>query len=215
GLAYLMFGLDYRYDYTLSEKGLVVKKRRNMPRWVNSAAQVVAWFGAGFCVFMVATVGPMVLVGAGGLILLSFTGLKRQPDEEAEVRIGHSEDGICARCNAKRKVIELYYKFDDYDFEDAAKTVVSRYHSIGKSYLFFSSQKQMEQAIQLLFDEWHLTCEEIKEPKNVFGNKNLPEAFLNTPFRGASFPVDDAQSLRSSNAPLPEQRYFESLIQDE
>ncbi|MGR3962814.1 hypothetical protein K9868_25450, partial [Vibrio lentus] len=29
GLSYLLFGLDYRYDYIFSDKGFVMKKRRN------------------------------------------------------------------------------------------------------------------------------------------------------------------------------------------
>ncbi|KJY86290.1 hypothetical protein TW84_20110 [Vibrio neptunius] len=215
GVCYLTFALDYRFDYTLSEKGLVVKKRRNMPRWVNSAAQVVAWFGAGVCVFMVATVGPMVLVGAGGLILLSFTRLKRQPDEEAEVIIGHSEDGLCARFNSKRKVIELFHKFDSCEYQDVAKTMVSRYHSTGSSYLFFSSQQQMAQALRLLSDEWKIPCEELTNTRIMFNLDDLPELFLKTPTRGTTFPVSETQSLRLSGTPLPEFKYFESSRPEE
>ncbi|MGV0467582.1 hypothetical protein LCE49_28285, partial [Vibrio harveyi] len=36
GVSYLTFGLDNRYDYTFSDRGLVIKKRRNLPNWVNS-----------------------------------------------------------------------------------------------------------------------------------------------------------------------------------
>ncbi len=37
GVFYLTIGLDYRYDYIFSDKGFVMKKRRNMPKWVNTA----------------------------------------------------------------------------------------------------------------------------------------------------------------------------------
>ncbi|USD32473.1 MULTISPECIES: hypothetical protein [Vibrio] len=215
GVCYLTFGLDYRYDYTLSDRGLVVNKRRNMPRWVNSASQVAAWFGAIVCIFAVSVAGPMILAGAGGLILLSFTGLKRQPDEETEVRIGHSEDGLCARFNSKRKVIELFHKFDSCGYQDVAKTIVSRYHSIGGSYLFFSSQQQMVQVLELLSNEWKIPCEEFTNTKTLFSLSDLPELFLNTPFRGTTFPVNETQSLRSSGAPLPEFEYFESTISED
>ncbi|KJY86215.1 hypothetical protein TW84_20125, partial [Vibrio neptunius] len=103
GYCYLIFGLDYRYDYLISDLGLVVKKRRNMPRWINRASQIAAWFGAIVCVLAVSVAGPMILAGAGGLILLSFTGLKRKPNEEAEVRIGHREDWLFVFYNKKRK----------------------------------------------------------------------------------------------------------------
>ena len=46
GLSYLLFGLDYRYDYNFSDKGFVMNKRRNMPKWVNTATQALGWIGA-------------------------------------------------------------------------------------------------------------------------------------------------------------------------
>ncbi|KOY43026.1 hypothetical protein ACX03_24115, partial [Vibrio parahaemolyticus] len=61
GAFYLTIGLDYRYDYIFSDKGFVMKKRRNMPKWVNTATQAVGWIGAVVCVIMVALVGPMAL----------------------------------------------------------------------------------------------------------------------------------------------------------
>ncbi|NRB67971.1 MAG: hypothetical protein HRU48_11515, partial [Vibrio sp.] len=175
GVWYLTFGLDYRFDYTLSEKGLVVKKRRNMPRWVNSAVQVVAWFGAGFCVFMVATVGPMILAGAGGLILLSFTRLKRQPDEEAEVRIGHREDWLFVYYNKKRKVIQFFHKFDWCFYLDTDRTKVFRSQDRGYSYLFFHSQSELEDMIERLSNQYQLECIEVVEKKEIFVGKIEPK----------------------------------------
>ncbi len=101
GAFYLTIGLDYRYDYIFSSKGFVMKKRRNMPKWVNTATQAVGWIGAVVCVVMVALVGPMALAGAGALILFSFGMLKRQPDEPTEVRVGEREDWLFADYNKK------------------------------------------------------------------------------------------------------------------
>ncbi|WP_052771938.1 hypothetical protein [Vibrio mexicanus] len=44
---YLTAGLDNRYTYALSELGLVQKKRRDEPEWVNTAMQAIA----GLCAF--------------------------------------------------------------------------------------------------------------------------------------------------------------------
>ena len=103
GLSYLLFGLDYRYDYIFSSKGFVMKKRRNMPKWVNTATQAVGWVGAVVCVVMVALVGPMALAGAGAFILLSFGMLKRQPDERTEVKWANEKIGFLRTTTRKGK----------------------------------------------------------------------------------------------------------------
>ncbi|MCG9684759.1 hypothetical protein L1D31_19670 [Vibrio sp. Isolate23] len=209
GLAYLMFGLDYRYDYTLSERGLVVKKRRNMPRWVNTAAQVMAWLGAGVCIFMVATVGPMILAGAGGLILLSFGMLKRQPDEKVEVRIGHSEDWLFSYYNTQRKVIVLYHKCDHCEYEDVAKTEVVRSQSRSGSYLFFKTVEEMRQVVNTLSQCHQLECCEISNPKSLFGlDGGRPEPLLKIPSRTMFYQKSEVDLLKQKKAPLPDWKYL-------
>ncbi|MEZ8037919.1 hypothetical protein, partial [Vibrio crassostreae] len=126
GAFYLTIGLDYRYDYIFTSKGFVMKKRRNMPKWVNTATQAVGWIGAAVCVLMVAVVGPMALAGAGALILLSFGLLKRQPDERTEIKVGEREDWLFAYYNKKRKVIAIYHRYDSSNYRDIAKTTVGR-----------------------------------------------------------------------------------------
>ncbi|MBE8572600.1 hypothetical protein, partial [Vibrio sp. OPT46] len=126
GAFYLTIGLDYRYDYIFSDKGFVMKKRRNMPKWVNTATQAVGWIGAVVCVVMVAMVGPMALAGAGAFILVSFKMLKRQPDEPTEVRIGEREDWLFADYNKKRKVIQFYFKHDICRYRDTAHKTIFR-----------------------------------------------------------------------------------------
>ncbi|MGR3962825.1 hypothetical protein K9868_25520, partial [Vibrio lentus] len=121
-LSYYMYGRDYRYDYIFSSKGFVMKKRRNMPKWVNTATQAVGWIGAVVCVLMVAVIGPMALAGAGALILLSFGMLKRQPDEPTEVRVGEREDWLFADYNKKRKVIKFFFKHDTCEYIDMEHT---------------------------------------------------------------------------------------------
>ncbi|USD32474.1 MULTISPECIES: hypothetical protein [Vibrio] len=209
GYCYLLFGLDYRYDYQLSELGLVVKKRRNIPRWVNSASQVAAWFGAIVCIFAVSVAGPMILAGAGGLILLSFTGLKRQPDDKAEVRIGHSEDWLFAYYNTQRKVIVLYHKCDHCEYEDVAKTEVVRSQSRSGSYLFFKTVEEMRQVVNTLSQCHQLECCEISNPKSLFGlDGGRPEPLLKIPSRTMFYQKSEVDLLKQKKAPLPDWKYL-------
>ena len=215
GVSYLTFGLDNRYDYTLSDRGLVIKKRRNLPNWVNSATQVMGWIGAIVCILMVAFAGPVVLVGAGGFILVSFRMLKRQPNEETEVLVALRENWLCCEYCKNRKVIELYHKHDDCSYQDTAKTTVTRYHSIGSSYLFVSSPKQLEETLNMLNQEFELDCKEVPKAKDLFDLSKLPEIYKTTPFRGTHYPLEAVGTLRTSNAPLPDLEYISSVLAKE
>ncbi|AIV06065.1 conserved membrane hypothetical protein [Vibrio harveyi] len=207
GVSYLTFGLDNRYDYTLSDRGLVIKKRRNLPNWVNSATQVMGWIGAIVCVLMVGAAGPVTLVGAGGFILVSFRMLKRQPDEPTDIKIGEREDWLFAYYNKQRKVITLYHKYDDCDYRDVAKTTVNRCHNRGRSFLFFKSTNDLKRVLEKLSEEYQLKCTEFEDIKALF-NAYSPDELLSEPARSLEFPLDDTFELRAQNAPIPEWEYL-------
>ncbi|WP_045422376.1 hypothetical protein [Vibrio jasicida] len=207
GVSYLTFGLDNRYDYTLSDRGLVIKKRRNLPNWVNSATQVMGWIGAIVCVVMVGVAGPMVLVGAGGFILVSFGMLKRKPDEPTEVRIGEREDWLFADYNKKRKVIQFYFKQDKCEYIDMEHNTIVRSHSRSDCYIFFKTETDLESMVNQLATEYKLDCTEVDDHKKLFESK--PEARLfNIPVCNREYKADEVFDLRASNAPLPEREYL-------
>ena len=207
GVSYLTFGLDNRYDYTLSDRGLVIKKQRNLPNWVNSATQVMGWIGAIICVLMVGVAGPVTLVGAGGFILVSFRMLKRQPDEPTEIKIGEREDWLFAYYNKQRKVITLYHKYDDCDYRDVAKTTVNRCHNRGRSFIFFRSTNDLERVLEKLSKEYQLKCTQFEDTKALF-NAYSPDELLLEPARSREFPLDDTFELRAQNASIPEWEYL-------
>ncbi|ENC6706348.1 hypothetical protein ABKY54_000879 [Vibrio harveyi] len=207
GVSYLTFGLDNRYDYTLSDRGVVIKKRRNLPNWVNSATQVMGWIGAIVCVLMVGAAGPVTLVGAGGFILVSFRMLKRQPDEPTDIKIGEREDWLFAYYNKQRKVITLYPKYDDCDYRDVAKTTVNRCHNRGRSFLFFKSTNDLKRVLEKLSEEYQLKCTEFEDIKALF-NAYSPDELLSEPARSLEFPLDDTFELRAQNAPILEWEYL-------
>ncbi len=207
GIFYLTIGLDYRYDYIFSDKGFVMKKRRNMPKWANTATQAVGWIGAVVCVLMVAVVGPMALAGAGALILFSFGMLKRKPDEPTEVRIGEREDWLFADYNKKRKVIQFYFKQDKCEYIDMEHNTIVRSHSRSDCYVFFKTETDLESMVNQLATEYKLDCTEVDDHKKLFESK--PEARLfNIPVCNREYKADEVFDLRASNAPLPEREYL-------
>ena len=205
GVSYLTFGLDNRYDYTFSDRGLVIKKRRNLPNWVNSAAQVMGWIGAIVCVLMVGVAGPMVLVGAGGFILVSFKMLKRQPDEVAEIKVGKREDWLFAYYNKKRKVIRFYHKYDECSKWNLEKHTVFRAQTRGYSYLFFKTVQDLDAMPETLSNKYGIECIDFPDHKAFFEGRPEPR-IEDIPSRSLEFPVADTFDLRAQNAPLPEWR---------
>ncbi len=207
GAFYLTIGLDYRYDYIFSDKGFVMKKRRNMPKWVNTATQAVGWIGAVVCVIMVALVGPMALAGAGAFILLSFGMLKRQPDARTEVKVGEREDWLFADYNKKRKVIQFYFKHDICRYRDTAHKTIFRSQDRFDCYVFFKTEADLESMVAQLSKVYKLNCTEVDDHKKLFEAK--PESRLfSIPVCSKEYQTDEVFDLRASNAPLPEREYL-------
>ncbi|EJL6783392.1 hypothetical protein KI701_02200 [Vibrio sp. D415a] len=207
GAFYLTIGLDYRYDYIFSDKGFVMKKRRNMPNWVNTATQAVGWISAVVCAVMVAVVGPMALAGAGAFILVSFKMLKRQPDEPTEVRVGEREDWLFADYNKKRKVLQFYFKYDRCEYQDTAQKIVFRSQDRFDCYIFFKTEADLESMATQLSEVYKLDCKEVDDHKKLFEAK--PESRLfSIPVCSREYQTEEVFGLRASNAPLPEREYL-------
>ncbi|ELC9519887.1 hypothetical protein RJY08_001330 [Vibrio alginolyticus] len=207
GAFYLTIGLDYRYDYIFSDKGFVMKKRRNMPNWLNTATQAVGWIGAVVCVVMVAVVGPMALAGAGAFILVSFKMLKRQPDEPTEVRVGEREDWLFADYNKKRKVIKFFFKYDRCEYQDTAQEITFRSQGRFYCYIFFKNEAELESMVTQLSEVYKLDCKEVNDHKKLFEAKPEPRLFT-TPAYYREYPTNEVFDLRDAKAPLPECKYL-------
>ena len=207
GAFYLTIGLDYRYDYIFSDKGFVVKKRRNMPKWMNTAVQAVGWIGAIVCVLMVSVAGPMLLVGAGGFILVSFRLLKRQPDEPTEVKVGEREDWLFADYNKKRKVIQFFFKYDRCEYQDTAKKTIFRSQGRFDCYIFFKTKADLEAMVRQLSHVYKLDCTEVADHKKLFEAKPEPRLF-DIPSYYTEFLTDQVFELRGLNTPRPDCKYL-------
>ncbi|WP_104024722.1 hypothetical protein [Vibrio hyugaensis] len=204
-ISYVTLGLDFKYNYTFSDKGFIVKKRRNIPKWMNTATQVVGWFGIVVCIFMVLSVGPIAFLGAGGFILLSFGLIKRRPDEITEIKVGEREDWLFAYYNKKRKVIRFYHKYDECSKRDLKKNTVFRAQTRGYSYIFFRTIQDLDAMLETLSNKYGIECIDFPDHKAFFEGRPEPRIEY-IPSRSLEFPVADTFDLRAQNAPLPEWR---------
>ena len=75
---YLSYGIDDRYDYTLSSAGLIYQKRLDEPLWGPRFVQIMAYIACGASFLAVAIMGPLALVGSGGFLLLAFACTKKR-----------------------------------------------------------------------------------------------------------------------------------------
>lgn len=61
------------YHYQLTPIGVRYTTQDNIPDLAFIIVRMIAWFGVAVCIFAVVIVGPLALVGAGGMALLSFS----------------------------------------------------------------------------------------------------------------------------------------------
>ncbi|MGY3857022.1 hypothetical protein [Aeromonas veronii] len=97
GFAYLAFGVamvmipyfrylvmaDKDYHYRLTTEGVVVTYQDAIPEVAYTIVRGLAWLGVVVCVVAVAILGPLALVGAGGMALFAvfFTDFKSEVSE--------------------------------------------------------------------------------------------------------------------------------------
>jgi len=74
---------DKDYHYRLTTEGVIVTYQDAIPEAAYTIVRGLAWFGVVVCVLAVALLGPLALVGAGGMALLAvfFTDFKSEVTE--------------------------------------------------------------------------------------------------------------------------------------
>ncbi len=82
-LRYLVMA-DKNYHYRMTTEGLIVTYHDAIPEVAYTIVRGLAWFGVVACVMAVAVLGPLALVGAGGMALFAvfFTDFKSEVCEE-------------------------------------------------------------------------------------------------------------------------------------
>lgn len=74
---------DKNYHYRLTTEGVIVTYQDAIPEAAYTIARGLAWLGVVVCVMAVAVLGPLALVGAGGMALFAvfFTNFKSEVSE--------------------------------------------------------------------------------------------------------------------------------------
>ncbi|MGU5761104.1 hypothetical protein [Aeromonas hydrophila] len=74
---------DKNYHYRLTTEGVIVSYQDAIPEVAYTIVRGLAWFGVVVCVMAVAVLGPLALVGAGGMALFAvfFTDFKSEVSE--------------------------------------------------------------------------------------------------------------------------------------
>ncbi|MGU5817263.1 hypothetical protein ACV1EC_20435 [Aeromonas hydrophila] len=82
-LRYLVMA-DKNYHYRLTTEGLMTTYQDAIPEMAYTIVRGLAWLGVVVCVMAVAVLGPLALVGAGGMALFAvfFTDFKSEVCEE-------------------------------------------------------------------------------------------------------------------------------------
>ncbi|WP_050498221.1 hypothetical protein [Aeromonas caviae] len=82
-LRYLVMA-DKHYHYRLTTEGLITTYQDTIPEMAYTIVRGLAWLGVVVCVMAVAVLGPLALVGAGGMALFAvfFTDFKSEVCEE-------------------------------------------------------------------------------------------------------------------------------------
>ncbi len=82
-LRYLVMA-DKHYHYRLTTEGLITTYQDTIPEMAYTIVRGLVWLGVVVCVMAVAVLGPLALVGAGGMALFAvfFTDFKSEVCEE-------------------------------------------------------------------------------------------------------------------------------------
>lgn len=207
GIAHLTFSVDYHFTYSLSSKGFMLSRRRNMPKWMNKAVQITAWCAALFCILMVGFAGPMILAGAGGAILLAFGMLKKQPDEPTDIITAQPDDLLSGYYNSKRKVIALHTKKDSIYFKDTNIGLLSRSYNRGVAYIFFSNKEQLINIVERFEKEFGIRLIEEPNHKLLFDLDFIYHDIKHLPSISGTYLLSETENHKK-NSPLPEEKYI-------
>ncbi|EQB2597174.1 hypothetical protein ACYHQE_000745 [Aeromonas salmonicida] len=81
-LRYLVMA-DKNYHYRLTTEGLIVTYQEAIPEMAYTIVRGLAWLAMAICVMAVSVLGPLALVGAGGMAIFAifFTNFKREVSE--------------------------------------------------------------------------------------------------------------------------------------
>ena len=176
---YLSYGIDDRYDYTLSSSGLIYQKRLDEPLWGPRFVQIMAYIACVASILAVVIMGPLALVGSGGFLLLAFACTKKR-EIDVEKWVVPSDQFVCARQFKKRKVICLYAKkeYCIYSHHENYPNQINRAHIRGDFFLFYKTPHQLANLTNLLENKLKVNIEIVESPEMIFEFDKWPQPVI-------------------------------------
>ncbi|MFQ2647801.1 hypothetical protein ACK3ZP_12040 [Aeromonas caviae] len=151
---------DKNYHYRLTTEGLITTYHDAIPEAAYTIVRGLAWLGVVVCVMAVVVLGPLALVGAGGMALFAvfFTDFKRE--ETVEYTRFNKE---------KINIIKVARKAAFVQFE----TVPFGYSGFANFYCYKNDMNKILFSLLSL-----LNCCEYREFKTVFSLNRAPHSSL-------------------------------------
>ncbi len=151
---------DKNYHYRLTTEGLITTYQDAIPEMAYTIVRGLAWLGVVVCVMAMAVLGPLALVGAGGMALFAvfFTGFKKE--EIVEYTRFNKE---------KINIIKVARKAAFVQFE----TVPFGYSGFANFYCYKNDLNKILFSLLSL-----LNCCEYREFKTVFSLNRAPHSSL-------------------------------------
>ena len=205
---YLSYGIDDRYDYTLSSAGLIYQKRLDEPLWGPRFVQIMAYIACGASILAVAIMGPLALVGSGGFLLLTFACTKKR-EIDVEEWVVPSDQFVCARHFKKRKLVCLYAKKESckkighIDYPDH----IDRTQTRGNFFLFYKAEQQLTDICNILSNSLQIDIEEVEQPNLIFDFEHWPKPLMELRMNYERFHEDE--TLTRFNDPAPRGKTYE------
>ena len=205
---YLSYGIDDRYDYTLSAAGLIYQKRLDEPLWGPRFVQIMAYIACGASILAVVIMGPLALVGSGGFLLLAFACTKKR-EINVEEWVVPSDQFVCARHFKKRKLVCLYAKKESckkighIDYPDH----IDRAQTRGSFFLFYKTEQQLTSICEILSNSLQIDIEEVDQPNLIFDFEHWPKPLMELRMNYERFHED--KTLTRFNDPAPRGKTYE------
>ncbi|TNJ06889.1 hypothetical protein CF115_12705 [Aeromonas veronii] len=151
---------DKDYHYRLTTEGVIVTYQDAIPESAYTIVRGLAWFGVVVCMLAVSLLGPLALVGAGGMALFAifFTGFQK---EVTTLYLGFNKNCTYVCKVVKKKSL---IRFETVPFEDGA---FSDLHCEHKDFIFI---------LKLLMSE--LDCKEYREFNTEISLRRSPLGVL-------------------------------------
>ncbi|MFB0769153.1 hypothetical protein ACEU5N_15950 [Aeromonas salmonicida] len=151
---------DKNYHYRLTTEGLIVIYQDAIPEMAYKIVRGLAWLGVLVCIMAVAVLGPLSLVGAGGMALFAifFTDFKKE--ESVEYTLFNKN---------KVNVIKVVSNTAFVQFE----TIPFGYSGFASFYCYKNDLKKILSSLLPI-----LNCREYREFKTILSLNRAPHSSL-------------------------------------